>query len=424
MQKITVVSLGPGPREQLTLGAMERLRKARRLILRTGECDAARYLTEQGIAYETLDGLHEACADFDDFIAAAVARLEKAAARSAVVYAVLDALSDATVAALLAQKPEQVTLCGGTGIALPLLQAAGAQLPLRVAPATGLTLPCTQDGLLVVEMNTRQLAGECKLLLAPWYGDEAEVIFFPPAEKEQRSFARIALCELDRQPKYDHTAAVYLPALPLEKRTRFDLWDLQRVMDRLRNPGGCPWDSAQTHRSLSRYLIEESYEVSEAVDSQDWDHVADELGDVLLQVYFQAHIGAQYGNFELSDVTTAICRKMIDRHTHIFGADHCDTADQVAQNWETMKQRQRGNTTPAAVLRDVPEALPALLRAAKMMKKLDSLGLSQGLWPDDSPAAGILREINRLREAGLCAEEEVRLATAKLLQKVEETGRE
>ncbi|MBQ9298957.1 MAG: hypothetical protein IJ214_00445 [Clostridia bacterium] len=417
MQKITVVSLGPGPREQLTLGALERVRKAKRLVLRTGQVDAARYLAQQGIAYETLDGLHEECEDFDEFIAAAVQRIAKAAARAQTVYAVLDALSDETVAALAQRYPDQVTVCGGSGIAQPLLQAAGARLPVRVVSATGLSVPSTQDALLVVEMNTRMLAGECKLKLAPWYGDDAEALFFPPAEKEGRAFIRVPLCEIDRQPRYDHTTAVYLPNIPLRQRRRNDLWDLVEVLRILRGPEGCPWDGAQSHRTLSRYLIEEAYEVSEAVDREDWEHVADELGDVLLQVIFQSDIGAQYGTFELSDVTTDICRKMMDRHPRIF-AGGGDTAAEAS--WEAFKQRQRGNTTAAAVLRDVSQALPGLLRAEKLLKKMETLGLDQALIPGDLPAAGILQCVRQLRKEGLCAEEEMQILLCRMIDRVEE----
>ena len=419
MQKITVVSLGPGPREQLTLGALERMRRAKRLVLRTGRADAARYLTQQGIAYETLDSLHEECEDFDAFIEAAVQRIAKAAARTQAVYAVLDALSDETVAALKRRWPDQVTVCGGSGIAQPLLQAAGAQLPVRVASATSLTVPATQDALLVVEMNSRMLAGECKLKLSSWYGDDTEVLFFPPAEKEERAFLRLPLCEIDRQPKYDHTSAVYIPCIPLKERSRNDLWDLAEVLRILRGPGGCPWDRAQSHRTLSRYLIEEAYEVSEAVEKEDWEHVADELGDVLLQVIFQSDIGAQYGTFELSDVTTDICRKMIERHPHIFASDHCETAAQVSDFWETLKQRQRGNTTAAAVLRDVSGSLPGLLRAEKILKKIETLGIGGALIPGDLPAAGILREVQALRQRGLCAEEELQILLRRMIDRVE-----
>ena len=306
MHQITVVSLGAGPREQLTLGALETLEKAKRLILRTGEIDAAACLRERGLQFETLDELHEQCEDFDAFIAAAVERVKRAAARANAVYAVLDATNDETVAALLHAYPDHVRLGAGMPLYAPLLQAAGAQLPARICSATSLTVPETQDGLLVTEMNTRQLAGECKLKLAAWYGDEAEALFFPPTKAARREFVRIPLYELDRQPRYDHTAAVYLPPVELTRKERYDLWDLTRVLRRLRGENGCQWDREQTHKTLARYLIEEAYETSQAVNEEDWDHVAEELGDVLLQVFFQADIGAQYGTFELSDVTTAI----------------------------------------------------------------------------------------------------------------------
>ena len=159
MHQITVVSLGAGPREQLTLGALETLEKAKRLILRTGEIDAAACLRERGLQFETLDELHEQCEDFDAFIAAAVERVKRAAARANAVYAVLDATNDETVAALLHAYPDHVRLGAGMPLYAPLLQAAGAQLPARICSATSLTVPETQDGLLVTEMNTRQLAG-------------------------------------------------------------------------------------------------------------------------------------------------------------------------------------------------------------------------------------------------------------------------
>lgn len=421
MQKIIVVSLGPGPRDQLTLGALGRLRRAKRLILRTGEVDAAAFLREEGIKFETLDSLHEECEDFDGFIARAVEKIAKTAARAQTVYAVLDALSDETAAALRAAYPDQVTLCGGSGLAQPLLQAAGARLPVRVVSATSLTVPQTQDNLLVVEMNTRMLAGSCKLLLSAWYGDDAEALFFPPAEKEARAFLRIPLCEIDRQPRYDHTTAVYLPSPALTARKRFDLWDLKRVMDILRGENGCPWDLSQTHRTLSRYLIEEAYETSEAVEREDWEHVADELGDVLLQVFFQADIGEQYGTFELSDVTTDICAKMIERHPHIFADAHCDTPQEVFESWEQMKQRQRGNRTPAAMLRDVSAGLPGLLRAEKVLKKAELLGIDCLALLADSPALPLLSTVQALRQQGLSAEEELQTALFRLADKVEKS---
>jgi len=422
MHKITVVSLGPGARAHITLGAMETMEKAKKLILRTGEVDAAKYLREKGLHFETLDALHEDCEDFEEFTQQAAEAVMKAAKRANVVYAVLDASTDASVEELLRVCPESVSLTGGMPLSAPLLQAVGAKLPVRICSAMELTVPQTQDGLLVVELNSRMLAGEAKIKLTPWYGDECEVLFFAPSEKAARTFERMPLCEIDRQPKYNHTCAVYLPPVPLRSRERYDLWDLKRVLDILRGENGCPWDREQTHASLARYLIEEAYETSVAIRDEDYDHVADELGDVLLQVFFQADIGTQYGTFELSDVTTDICKKMIKRHAHIFGDIKCETASEVSDSWERMKQQERGNNTLSATLRDVSCGLPALLRAEKVLKKMERGGmqLSSSLQAlNDERAQTVLQTVNALRAAGLCAEEEVHQAVEALIRQVE-----
>ena len=149
MHKITVVSLGPGARAHITLGVLETLEKAKRLILRTGEVDAAKYLREKGLSFETLDELHEECEDFEEFIQAAAETVMKAAKRANVVYAVLDAASDATVTALQDQCPDNVQMLGGMSLSAPLLQAAGAKMPVRISSAMELTVPQTQVPLCV-----------------------------------------------------------------------------------------------------------------------------------------------------------------------------------------------------------------------------------------------------------------------------------
>ena len=147
--------------------------------------------------------------------------------------------------------------------------------------------------------------------------------------------------------------------------------------------------------------------------------MADELGDVLLQVIFQANIGAQYGTFELSDVTTDICKKMIERHPHIFAGGHADTPEEVFLSWEQMKQKQRGNATAASRLRDVSASLPGLLRAEKMFKKMEAQGLDLSALLEDGPARQILSAVQQLRQAGLSAEEETQIALLRLIQRVD-----
>ena len=388
MMAITVVSLGPGAREYLTLGAVETLKKAEKVILRTRiSCDAADYLTEMGVSYETLDDLHEQCEDFEELKERAAERVLRAAADQPVCYAVFDAAADETVAAV--RDKADVTVVPGVPLSAPLLAAAPAQDKIEIQTASGLEVTAIQNPLLILECDSKMLMGECKLQLLQWYDPDQPVWFFPPSAEGGRCFKTIPLCDLDRQPRYDHTCAALLPPLKLTDRNRFDFYDLVRVMAILRGEKGCPWDREQTHESLRKYLIEEAYETAAAIEEGDWDHVADELGDVLLQVVFQANIAQQYGTFELSDITTHICRKMIARHRHIFGGDHCDTAEDVLRNWEKIKKEERGFTTQSEALRDVSQGLPPMVRAAKVQKKAAVVGFE---WPDARDALNKVRE--------------------------------
>lgn len=394
MKSITVVSLGPGSPSLLTVGALQALREARRVILRTGQCQAAQYLREQGIVFETLDHLHDTSEDFEELIERTVDTIKQAARDGGVCYAVLDAAWDETVAALRRECP--VKVLPGVPLSAPFLAAAPPQRDIEIQPASGLNVTSTQHPLLIVEVNSRILAGECKLQLLRWLDGGQEILFFPPGQ-EERPFISLPLEDMDRQPRYDHTCAVLIPALPLMQRTRFDFYDLVRIMALLRGEGGCPWDREQTHQSLRRYLIEEAYEAAAAIDEEDWDHLADELGDVLLQIVFHARVGEDTGTLELNDITTHICQKMIDRHRHIFGKDRCDTPEAVKDNWEKIKKQERGFTTHGQVLSGVPRNLPSLVRADKVQQKAANVGFD---WPDARQALDKAQEeLGEVREA-------------------------
>lgn len=380
MNPITVVSLGPGHREHLTLGALQALEKAEKLVLRTNQCDAAAYLLEKGISFETLDHLHEASEDFDELIALAVKKLLAMAEESPLCYAVFDASADETVREL--GEHAALTLVPGMPLSAPFL-AAAPQEKVEIQTASSLEITGTQNPLLILECNSRILAGECKLQLLNWLDPDQPIYFFPPSQEARRTYIHLTLSEMDRQENYDHTCAVLIPSTALIFRKRFDFYDLVRVMAILRGEDGCPWDKEQNHQTLRKYLIEEAYETAAAIDEEDWDHVADELGDVLLQVVFHAHVGHEYGTLELSDITTYVCKKMIDRHRHIFGTDQCDTAEDVLKNWEKIKNEERGFTTQSAVLNGVSRGLPPLMRAGKVQKKARNVGFD---WDDPRDA--------------------------------------
>ncbi|HBG77074.1 MAG TPA: nucleoside triphosphate pyrophosphohydrolase [Clostridiales bacterium] len=160
----------------------------------------------------------------------------------------------------------------------------------------------------------------------------------------------------------------------MKEKTKYRFPDLLEIMKKLRSPGGCPWDREQDHMSLKQYLIEETYEVLEAIDLEDRDRLAEELGDVLLQVVFHAQIAEEQGEFDMDDVTDRICRKMLDRHPHVFGKGKADTSEEVVSNWEAIKKRENGYQSQTQVLQHVPSNLPALMRSCKVQKKAALVG--------------------------------------------------
>lgn len=182
----------------------------------------------------------------------------------------------------------------------------------------------------------------------------------------------------------------------------YDGQDLMEIVRILRHPGGCPWDQEQTHRSIRRNLLEEACEAAEAIDNDDVDGLKEELGDVLLQVYFHTSIEEDAGRFTLDDVADGVCKKLIYRHPHVFGDVTVDSTDQVLSNWEELKKKEKHQETQADAVDAVARTLPALWRAEKMKKKAAKAGFD---WRDITGALDKLsEELDELRAAALDGE--------------------
>ena len=164
------------------------------------------------------------------------------------------------------------------------------------------------------------------------------------------------------------------PAASQDKLDRGDMNGLMAVLRRLRAPGGCPWDAKQTHESLRSGLIEEAYEVIDAIDSGDPFALCEELGDLLLHVGMHTVIEEERSSFTLRDVTSGIINKMIYRHPHVFGTAEADTPEQVLSNWEKLKKKEKHMESYSATMEAVPKGFPALMRAAKIQKKAANVG--------------------------------------------------
>jgi tetrapyrrole methylase family protein/MazG family protein len=267
--------------------------------------------------------------------------------------------------------------------------AAGVQLvdPLNPRPdpsRPALVAPLPETPLLPALRDT---------LLDLYPADHAAIIVntavSPPQQRE------VPLAELAEGP--DEPACLYLPALPPERNFR-TFGGLEAIVHRLRAPGGCPWDRAQTHESLKRFLLEEAYETLAALDEGNPHKLREELGDLLMQVLIHTEIATESGEFRLADVVESIGRKLVRRHPHVFGDAQVETPEQVVHNWEAIKRDERGDGRP--LLADVPAALPALAYSQALQGRASSVGFQ---WPDVESVleklAEELEELSKVEDA-------------------------
>lgn len=185
--------------------------------------------------------------------------------------------------------------------------------------------------------------------------------------------------------------------IDFKQKDFYTVSDLREIVRLLRAPGGCPWDREQTHESIRRNFIEEAYEVAEAIDEGNPEHLQEELGDVLLQVMFHSCIEEELGRFTLDEVADMVSKKLIFRHPHVFGDVQVEGTGEVLTNWEELKRKEKGQETHADALDAVARSLPALWRAEKLQKKAQKAGFD---WPEIQGAMDKLREeIEELAEA-------------------------
>jgi tetrapyrrole methylase family protein/MazG family protein len=368
---MNITIAGMKPDGSISEHVLKAAKEASAVVLQTSLNGAV----QPGFTYETLDALYDQAEDFDTLIESACSFM----LRDGLMFVALGDLAHNRIAASLAQRARaaggHVRVISDGSPALGAALAAGmldggAGVCVHTA-STFTRMDDTSQVLVVNEIDSVFKASDLKLRLMAWYDDEYPVLL---VDTRNGKGENILLCQLDGAASYGYYTSVVIVPCAKTRKNRFTFADLLDVMAQLRSRHGCPWDKAQTHESLKRYLIEEGYEVLDAIDTGDMDALADELGDVLLQVVFHARIAEQQGEFDISDVTTAICRKMISRHPHIFGDAAADTPEIVLSNWEQIKKEERGQQTQTDVLQSVPRSMPALMRSGKVQHKAAHVG--------------------------------------------------
>ena len=361
--------------------------------------------------YDQAGSFEEVYAEIVDALA------EAAASHGEVLYAVPGSplVAERTVEMLLADDRVAVEVVPG----LSFLELVWARLGVDPVAAGvrvvdgrrfGIEAAGERGPLLVAQCDARHVLSDIKLAVED-----------PPAEGvvvlqrlglPDESVRAVAWEDLDRHVDPDHLTSLWLPVLATPvagEVARFA--ELVRTLRRR-----CPWDREQTHQSLTRHLLEETYEVLEAIESlpEGIHHLEEELGDLLFQVVFHATLAAEEGAFTLADVATGIHDKLVHRHPHVFGTTQADTAGQVMRNWEQIKQAEKGRTS---VMDGIPGALPSLLYAHKVQRKAASAGLDVPPAGDatdaDSVGELLFGVVARARQLGIDPEAALRATTAR-----------
>lgn len=384
--KLTIAGMGTGGIDSLTLGLVDAVRSANNLIVHTTKHPAYDYFLKQGFKIETLDSAYEDAEDFDhlcklicDIVLNSVKKHEETC-----MLLIGQGLWEHTFCQpmmdMIRNIGAKVTLIGGiSGASTAIAKAIEAGVSVEGARTMQTVFasqiegfrPNVDEMLVIQEIDGMMMSASVKLWLSEYYPDEYQV--FVVGENGSSIARKISVMEIDRICGDHNTIVVVLP-IDILQRERFDFNALVDIMYRLRSPSGCPWDAEQTHDSLKRYLIEETYEVLEAIDNKDDVALYDELGDVLLQIVFHACIAKQESSFDDRDVTTAVCEKMIRRHPHVFGNVFAKTPNDVKVKWEEIKRDEKSVVNQSDVLKGVSRHLPALMRSEKVQDKAAQVG--------------------------------------------------
>lgn len=391
MSTITVFRISaPG---FLTEASIVSLRNAHHAFLQTTKHPAAKSVLFIRPDAVSMDDLYESAEDFDALNRAVAQRLLDA---GDCVYGATGSISGSLL-------PVLREMAGETRIRLlPGISCAEAAFPMESISSvwTPHTIPERLNpayACCVEELDSAFAAGNVKLALMEYYPEEWTVTLADLDAGGAYLHTSFPLFELDRQPSYSAAAVLYVPPVPFEALERFGYEELCAVMRRLRAPGGCPWDREQTHESLKVPLMEECYELLDAIDEKSDAHMTEELGDVLMQVVFHDEIAAEQGRFTDRDVTTELVKKLIFRHPHVFSDAAVQNSADVLVSWEKLKKVEKGQKSQTEVMKSVPRNLPALTRSKKIQKKAADVGFD---WDNASDALKkVYEEADEVRAA-------------------------
>lgn len=411
---ITVVGLGSGDESQLTLGIWNKLNSAARIYLRTEKHPVVAFLSKNNIKYQTFDALYEKGNSFPEVYEAIASELLQIAKQelAEIIYAVPGhpMVAEATVGLLRERCEEQsveLHVLGGESfldqvfLRLGFDPIEGVQV-LDGTSTISSALIHPEMHLIIAQVYNAMVASEVKLSLMEVYPDDYPVkVAHALGVDKQEQVTTVPLYELDRVAGYGNLSLIWVPRSDDDQLKTRSFARLQDIVRILRSPGGCPWDREQTHLSLRKNLIEETYEVLETLDDDDPVGMCEELGDLLLQVMMHSQIEEEAGAFNIRDVIGGLNEKLLRRHPHVFGDRKADNAAEALATWKDMKLEEKKakgiDVGTLSVLAGIPRELPGLMKAWKLQKKAAGVGFD---WDHvDEVADKVKEELQEVLEA-------------------------
>jgi len=387
---ITIVGLGSGDENQLSLGIWKKIQQSEQLYLRTIQHPVVQFLEENKIRFHSFDHLYESFDSFPEVYDAIVMELTQVVLSNEkdAVYAVPGhpMLAESTVQ-LLKKQCEQLEIelhiLGGESFLDQSFLRFGFD-PIdgfQLLDATDMKSSLLQPQLhtIIAQVYDSIVASDVKLTLMEIYPDDYEVVVgHALGVTGQEQIRKIPLYELDHDQTYGNLSLIWVPLSSDEKILNLSFGRLKEIVNILRSPEGCPWDREQTHQSIRKNLIEETYEVLETIDEQDYEAMCEELGDLLMQVMLHAQMEEEVGSFTINDVVSGLNEKLIRRHPHVFGNTSANNSEEALQNWDQMKKEEKKekgiDVENLSLLSGVPSGLPSLMKAVEYQKRAAKVG--------------------------------------------------
>jgi tetrapyrrole methylase family protein/MazG family protein len=376
----------------ISVKALNLLNSGKKVIVKTALTNSYKNITDAKIPHILLDEIYIKSRNFESLNKNLASEVLKAAKTEEIIYCVDGSVNEDNSCKIIISKHKDVEIISAPSKIDAILEIAKLDKNVFTAVSAYESLIKIKLPLIVYDIDSNYIASEIKLKLTEFFDEEDEILYINNLTKTS-----IKLYEIDRQKNYDYSTALVIYDKDLIKKSKFDYDELIEIIKRLRGENGCPWDRVQTHETIKINMIEEAYELVDAIESNDDDKLLEEAGDVLLQVVFHSIMAEERGAFNTKDVLSSICKKMIFRHTHIFGNDKAENPDEALNYWDRNKKQEKGHKTAGDTLKDLPKNFPSPLYAEKLQKRAAKVGFD---FPDYKESLKkVEEEYNELLEA-------------------------